>query len=317
MKQAFFIIASLLLFSFIQTGKEKHVFKNTFTHCEYETTSGRLNGNYVSYYTNGKKKAEGMFENNYRTGKWTVWDSTGRIRMQRLYTDPFHFTRIVPPVPKDAPIQLLNTSPYEICYNAKGYIHYFPLQERAVLWSKRIWRELKPSENPILFEQNKLFKVIRKGLSEKTLKAYSNKDDEFREELKQIPDTSALQIIGYQIKEDTFFDKDRLVSESRIIGICPIAVNKKTKDTIALYWIYFPELRELLANEQVQVSKQINSLDDLFFYRYFYGQIYKESNVYDRPVSAYANGLEAIKESERIEMSMIESEHDIWISLAE
>ncbi|MBL7890731.1 MAG: hypothetical protein JNL24_14355 [Bacteroidia bacterium] len=317
MKQLLFIIASLLLFSFIQNGKEKHVFKNSYTHCKYETTAGRLNGTYVSYYPNGKKKAGGFFENNYRIGKWTVWDSTGRMRMQRVYTDPFHFTRIVPAVPKDAPVQLLNTSPYEICYNEKGYIHYFPLQERAVMWSKRIWREIRPSENPVLFNNNKLFQLINKGLNEQLFKAYNSKDDEFREELKQIQNTNNLKVIAFKLKEDTFFDKDRLVSESRIIGICPVAINNNTNDTSDLYWIYFPELRTILAQEQVQITKQIKSMDDLFFYRYFYGQIYKESNVYDRPISAYAKGMEAVKESERIEMSLIESEHDIWISLAE
>lgn len=320
MKKYGFILSAILFFSFIQTGKIKHVFKNAYTHCEYETTNGRLDGTYVSYYTNGQKKAEGLFENNYRTGKWTVWDTTGLIRMQRNYTNPFNFTRSIPKVPSDAPIKLLNVSPYQLEYNQKGFINYFPLQERAVLWSKRIWRELKPNENPILFNQQKLFSLIQQQLIAQTLKAYSSKDDEFREELKQSIDTNNYQVISFKLKEDTFFDSDRLVSESRIIGICPVALNKQTKDTVDLYWIYFPELRTALAKQKLQSNElpaKIKTLDDLFFYRYFYGAIYKESNVYDRAISAYVSGTELEKEAERIELGLIEYEHDIWIGLAE
>ena len=87
-----------------------------------------------------------------------------------------------------------------------------------------------------------------------------------------------------------------------------------------MYWVYFPQIRKYLAQEKIQqtgIPAKIKTFDDLFFYRYFYGQIYKESNVYDRPISVYKTGTEIEKEAERIEISLIESEHDIWISFTE
>jgi len=47
---------------------------------------------------------------------------------------------------------------------------------------------------------------------------------------------------------------------------------------------------------------------------HFTSIISKESNFYDREISDYAKGQEIEKESERIEISIIELEHDIWLS---
>ena len=83
-----------------------------------------------------------------------------------------------------------------------------------------------------------------------------------------------------------------------------------------MYWVYFPQIRKYLAQEKIRqtgLPTKIKTLDDLFFYRCFYGQIYKESNVYDKPITAYSIGKEIDKEAERIEISLIESEHDIWL----
>lgn len=321
MKRALLILLPFIFLSFIGGDKVKHSFESQSIKCYYETTQGRIEGNYSSYYTNGKKKAEGKFENNYRIGKWTVWDSTGRVRMQRDYSDAFTFKRLLPAVPKDKVIDLLNVPQYSIKYNKDGFIEYFKLRERAVLWAKRIWRFVTPNDNKILFEKDKLFSILNKNIFNKNITPYQVTDDEFRNELLVTGiDTSSIKLIGYKIKEDCFFDNERLVSESRIIGICPVVVNKVKQDTVDLYWVYFPQIRKYLAQEKIQqtgLPAQIKTFDDLFFYRYFYGQIYKESNVYDRPISTYKTDKEIEKEAERIEISLIESEHDIWITLTE
>ena len=46
--------------------------------------------------------------------------------------------------------------------------------------------------------------------------------------------------MAWKIKEDIIYDIDRNVSETRIIGMAPVGMNKTTKDTTELYWIYFP-----------------------------------------------------------------------------
>jgi hypothetical protein len=321
MIRTLFILLLFVFLSFAGGDKVEHSFDAKNLKCTYETSQGRIDGNYVSYYKNGNKKAKGKYENNYRSGKWSVWDSTGRLRMQRDYSDPFTFKRSFPEAPKDKVVELLYVPQYTIAYNKNGFIDYYVLKERAIVMSKRIWRFVKPNENAALFEKNRFFSVLNKNIFNKNITPYKTTDDEFKNELplKGI-DTSSIQVIGYKIKEDFFFDNDRLVSESRISGICPVVVNNVKHDTLDLYWVYFPQIRKYLAKEKVLTSdhpSKIKTLDDLFFYRYFYAQIYKESNVNDRPIAKYKSGKEIEKEAERIEISLIESEQDIWLSFTE
>jgi hypothetical protein len=304
----------IIIFNIGYSQNQEKIYEDKKVKSIYHRIQGRINGKYVSYYKNGQKKAEGTFENNLRMGLWTVWDSTGVIRMQRDYSDPFTFKRLIPKVPSDKPIQLLNIPRYKIEYNEERFITYANVKEAYVLYHKRIWRTPYPQENPILYENNCLLKLLNKHILDSNIKAYTTKDDEFRKEFMPKNLNSLFTVIGFKIKEDFFFDMNRIVSETRIIGICPVVVNKQTNDTINLYWVYYPEIRKYLAQEKIQrdsIPSKIKTLDDLFFYRYFYGEIYKESNIYDRLLAYFPNP----KESERVEIMLIEKEHDIWISL--
>lgn len=321
MKKILFIVFSFVLFSFNQSRKQKNIYEDNFIKCVYETTQGRLDGLYISYYKTGQKRAEGKFENNYRTGKWTVWDSTGRIRMQRNYSGPFTFKRLVPKIAIDRTIELLKTPKYSIKYNREGFIEHFYLRERAVVWANRVWRFATPKNNPIIFDEYRLFSLLNKNIVNKNITHYQNTYPELKSEL--LPtniDTSSVKLIGYKIDEDCFFDNERLISETRIIAICPVVFNKETKDTSDLYWVYFQEIRKYLAQEKIKqdgLPAKIKTLDDLFFYRYYYGQIYKEANYNNQPIAAYKAEKEINKEAERIEISLIESEHNIWIKFTE
>jgi Gliding motility associated protein GldN len=313
MNKSTFILLFLLFISLAVFSQEKK-YEDGSVKSVYQEAEGRFNGKYVSYYKDGQKKAEGIFENNLRSGKWTVWDSTGTIRMQRDYSDPYTFKRLIPEIPSDKPIQLLNIPRYKIEYNKEGFITNAYVKEAFVLYHKRIWRTLSPENNTILYENNRLLKLFHKHISDSTIKAYTPDNDEFTKEFMPESLNNSYDVIGFKIKEDFFFDMNRLVSETRIIGICPIVINNQTNDTINLYWVYYPEIRKYLAQEKVQkedIPSKIKNLDDLFFYRYFYGEIYKESNIYDKRLTDFPNP----KESERIEIKLIEKEHDIWISL--
>lgn len=309
----------ILLVSFIVNPtvfgqSSKKIYEDTLIKSIYQTTQGRINGNYTSYYKNGIKKAEGNFENNLRIGKWTVWDTLGNVKMIRIYSDPFTFERIIPKVPDDKPIELLNIPRYKIKYNEEGYIIYAYVKESDVSYHKRIWRFISPKENPILFEKDLLFRLLNKHILDSTIKAYSTKDDEFREVFMPKIDTTTVKVIGFKIKEDFFFDMNRVVSDTRVIGICPVVINQITNDTIDAYWVYHPQAREHLAQINIEsniIPEKIKTLDDLFFYRYFYGRIIKKSNVYDRQPTYI---LEP-SNSEKIDIELIEKEHDIWINL--
>ena len=79
-KKTLLIFSIFVSLSFNESQRQKHSYKDNTISCSYETSQGRIDGQYVSYYKTGKKKAEGQFENNYRIGKLTVWDSTGSVR---------------------------------------------------------------------------------------------------------------------------------------------------------------------------------------------------------------------------------------------
>ncbi len=128
-------------------------------------------------------------------------------------------------------------------------------------------------------------------------------------------------VFAYELKEDWYFDKQRSEMKVRIIGICPIsfvrddAGDLKPGEKKKLFWIYFPEARQTFANAEVfntANDAERRSWDDIFFKRKFNSYIIKESNVYDRHISEYKIGMDALLEAESIKNKMIDYEHDIW-----
>ena len=108
----------------------------------------------------------------------------------------------------------------------------------------------------------------------------------------------------------------------RIIGIAPMiyAVDEKGNIRegnikVPLFWVYYPEARKLFANTEAfnrENDAERRSIDDLFQKRLFASFIFKESNVYDRWISDYAQGINALLESERIKSEITNFEHDMW-----
>ena len=122
-----------------------------------------------------------------------------------------------------------------------------------------------------------------------------------------------------RVKEDWFFDKQRSMMDVRIIGICPILEqfdeNNEFKGYKPLFWIYFPDVRPLLAKSEVY--NRFNdgarfTYDDLFWKRMFSSYIYKETNVFDRKIVDYAKGIDQQLESERIKNQIMDFEQNFW-----
>lgn len=130
------------------------------------------------------------------------------------------------------------------------------------------------------------------------------------------------KVIQYRIKEDWFFDRQRSLMEVRIVGIAPVVYAtdqygnvREGGETKALFWVYFPEARRLLSQAEVfnrENDAQRRSYDDIFHKRLFNSYIMKESNVYDRYIASYAQGLKALQESDRIKDEIVNFEHDMW-----
>jgi len=201
-------------------------------------------------------------------------------------------------------------------------------------------------------DRKSLIDVIMDAAEEGSLTLYNQTDDEFTmpltsEDLKKLGgagvDTVTLtepdppyntydtvitrsfsrdKVIAYRIKEDWFFDKQRSVIEARIIGVAPMiyAVDeygniREGNIKVPLFWVYYNEARQLFANSEVfnrTNDAERRSYDDMFQKRIFSSYIMKESNVYDRRIDDYAQGLNALLESERIKTEIVNMEHDLW-----
>jgi gliding motility associated protien GldN len=123
-----------------------------------------------------------------------------------------------------------------------------------------------------------------------------------------------------QIKEQWVFDRQRSVMEVRILGICPVKESftdqGEYRFDIPMFWIYFPECRNIFAKAEQFNLKNGDaarlSYDDVFMKRMFNSFIYKEENVYDRKISDYATGVDALLEADRAKTSLHEFEMDLW-----
>ena len=122
-----------------------------------------------------------------------------------------------------------------------------------------------------------------------------------------------------RLMEDWYFDAHRSQMMVRIEAICPVTmrdVNDSVQMPNELFWIPFDDATRTVLSEAPVYNRNNSaarlSFDDLFYKRQFASYIYKEENVYDRSIQDYATGVEALKESERIQQEIIDFEQNVW-----
>jgi gliding motility associated protien GldN len=131
------------------------------------------------------------------------------------------------------------------------------------------------------------------------------------------------EIKQFMIKEDWYFDKQTSTMNVRVIGICPIRefyrdndVNQEDVQRRQVFWIYYPEAREVLAANEVfndDNTARNSSFDDILLKRKFNSYIVKEENIYNnRAISQYLSGKDAMLESKKIENSIFDYEQNLW-----
>ena len=125
-----------------------------------------------------------------------------------------------------------------------------------------------------------------------------------------------------RIMEEWYFDKQRSQLMVRILALCPV-MNVEKDDgeggvrvgTKPMFWIPFDSAREVLS-ESYYFNRNNGAMkltyDEVFWKRMFDSYIYKEENVYDRSIQDYAQGINAMLESERIKQSIIDFEQYLW-----
>ncbi len=201
--------------------------------------------------------------------------------------------------------------------------------------------------------RSNLVNLMIQGIKDGKLTAYDAKnDDEFKipmtfEQVKEAfgattrtrkvrnVDTGELQdkvvageirseeVKQFMVKEEWYFDKQTSTMNVRVIGICPIQEFYRDEDTNQeqvqrrqVFWIYFPEARELMAANEVfnaQNTARNLSFDDVFLKRKFNSYIVKEENIYNnREISQYLGSKDAMIESKRIENTIFDYEQNLW-----
>jgi gliding motility associated protien GldN len=138
-----------------------------------------------------------------------------------------------------------------------------------------------------------------------------------------VTELAASDVSGYRIKGFWYFDKRQSELKYRLLAICPVAVEARDKakgnsETIDLFWVYFPAIRDVLHDAKAFNDKNSAmpiTFDQLLNSRRFNGLIYKEENVYgDRTIQDYMkdNAQMQLLESERVKEKIRNFEQDMW-----
>ena len=125
-------------------------------------------------------------------------------------------------------------------------------------------------------------------------------------------------VTKYRIKEDWIFDRNSGRLKVQIVGIAPIKDNYGPNGEFLysgpMFWLYYPELRNVLANYEVynpQNNIQRMTWTDYFDSRYFSSYITKTDA--NNPLGEnLAAGLRGLEEGERALDALRDKDDDMW-----
>lgn len=227
---------------------------------------------------------------------------------------------------------------------------YDPVREADVFWEKRIWRVIDIREKmnlPFSYPERPFFTILQEAAEAGEINVYSPEDDKFTHRLTgaevsamgasidtvttfdPVTYEEKIQVVRnelnpedikrFRVKEVWFFDEETSTMQVRILGIAPLLdvkdENGNFKYEKVMFWVYYPEAREVLAREKVFTygnDAAPITWESLFEMRFFSSYIYKESNVFDRRLQDYVQGVDLLLEADRIKQSIFNFEHDLW-----
>jgi hypothetical protein len=280
---------------------------------EYCLENNHLEGIYQERYNNGQLKVLGNFTNGQRIGIWTIWDSAGVVKIQRNYLNNKTCVFLIPSQ-NNPYADIYNSNPvYILEKNDQNIYPYFYIEERAVVYSKRIWREINVQNEPYLF-RNVDFKFLTQEMFKNDLKWFHyGESGDFKSVLPNdsIPSlelsSKEWDFKRIEVKEDFFFNTDLLMTDTRQIAL---SFYKNDKDLKPSYSVYFPWVRPIMGKTEVVNSnfKEIKSVDDIFFFHAYRGNIISRGNVNINSKTENSERTDLDFELEKITM-----EHDLWI----
>lgn len=228
---------------------------------------------------------------------------------------------------------------------------YQPVREADIFYEKRIWRVIDVREKmnqPFAQPELPLFTIIMDGINSGEIRAFSAEDDKFSyqlspeevasmlssadtvitfdpdsyEEIVEVVrnDMDPLDVERYRLKEVWFFDEETSRMNVRILGISPMR-NVYDRETgefryeQPMFWIYYPECREMFARHQVfndWNDASPVSWEDLFEMRFFSSYVFQERDIKGRRLDGYLSGVDLLLEAEKIKDEIFNFEQDLW-----
>ena len=135
---------------------------------------------------------------------------------------------------------------------------------------------------------------------------------------------NAKSVAKLRIKEEWVFDREASRYFCRILGISPLKTayfpnGQERPGSVPMFWIYYPDLRPLLAKYEVYNPKNMGNSrmtwEELFESRMFSSYITKSSldNAANRTIRTYIKDpILALLEGENIKEKIFNYEQDLW-----
>lgn len=131
-------------------------------------------------------------------------------------------------------------------------------------------------------------------------------------------------VVKFRVKEDWVFDREASRLFCRIIGIAPLKIvygaDKKTEMGAApLFWLYYPDLRSILAKYEVYNPKNMGqsrmTWEELFESRMFSSYVIKSTldNPLNKNIRSYIKDpILALLEGDNIKNKIFDYEQNLW-----
>ena len=225
------------------------------------------------------------------------------------------------------------------CNELFNQFFYFPSDEYITFGKKSlayiIWDAMAADEIPIYEDDELKIPLDNKAFFERYTRAdtilleigYDDDDNELYETVIKPRFFDGSEVFEYALREVWFIGRQDSRQDSRRIALAPLketyrVVGGGVPDIylgrIPIFWIPMqnPRARNLLVRYTAYIdpNNMVNqpSWDWVFLNQHYSAYLTRESNIYDRTISSYAFGEDAIREAEYIEDKVCDIENEMW-----
>lgn len=212
---------------------------------------------------------------------------------------------------------------------------YFPTEPEGIhgrrCLARVIWDAVVANEIPI-YEDDE-FKipldnedyVARYTKADTVILEIADEEENFEYQTVLVPkEFTSEEILQVKLKEVWYIDKTTSRQHMRMIGLAlcrdyykEIQGEREFMGTITLFWVPLQSaaVRNLLVRNESYYEDNIAHLPSwlhIFDARVYESFITKETNRMNRTISSYLTGVDALLESQRIELKLLNIDEDMW-----